>query len=808
METKVSPDPQSTQPRRIRPLLTADQDVAGNLPRALTSLIGREAEIAAAGAMLRRDDVRLVTFTGPGGVGKTQLALAVTRALNDAFVNGVVFVPLAPLSEPSFVVSAIAQELNIRDHGSRSAIDAIRSAIGDRELLLLLDNFEHVTAAAPLVVDLLTACPYLKVLVTSRALLQITGERAFDVVPLALPDSTGEPTAEQLARFASVRLFVDRAQAIEPDFHLTDANASDVGRLCRRLNGLPLALELAAARTRLFSPAALVARLDRQLPLLEGGPRDQPIRLRSMRSAIAWSYDLLSPEEQSLFRQVSVFAGGFSLDAAESVAGEGTVELLESLVDQSLVQRIEQPGAEPRFGLLETVREFGLEHLAANEEEADTRARHAMHYLELAEWADRTPITPEKEIADRRLEQELPNLRAALAWAAEQHDVETLTRLAIALGWFWDKRGSLDEARLWLGQAIEATAGAQPRLLGRRALLLALAGDISTWRGATDQAVALLGEGLAAAKEADDPRAIAKVSHALGVLAIFQGDHVLAATQFKEALTRFEALDDAHGVVWASYGLGWTASLRGDRNEAKSWFDAGLDRARSNGWSTLIAFGLETLGTRAREQGNYLQAASLFAEALNLSRDGRDVFTVGNCVRSLGAVAAVVGDAERAARLLGFEEALLELHGFGEQPEAERQWQAQDVARAQKRLSAEEFAAAWAAGRAMPLAQAIDEALEVAREVTSGERTDATSPLPVTRRELDVLRLLVEGLSDKEIAEALGISRRTVSKHVATILAKFNVASRTAAATYATRRGLISSHNEVQPKRADSPRRL
>jgi predicted ATPase len=414
--------------------------------------------------LLTQDDVRLVTLTGVGGTGKTRLALQVAADLLDRFDDGAFFVDLAPLADPAFVLPTIAATLGIREAGDRSLRGSLIAYLTGKHLLLILDNFEHLLAASSVVADLLAACADLKVLATSRAPLHVRAEREFPVPPLALPDPTQLPVLNRLAEVAAVTLFVQRAQAAKPDFALTAENAAAVAALCVRLDGLPLAIELAAARIKLLPPLSLLARLERRLPVLTGGPRDLPARQRTLRDTIVWSHDLLSPEEQTLFRRQAVFAGGSTLEATEAVANpDGDLDVfavLAALVDHSLLRQSEGADGEPRFVMLETIREYGLERLAERDDHV-IRERHAHYFLALAERLRPQIDTREGKTVLARLDAEHPNLRAALTWAIEHTDADTGVRFGAALWKFWYVRGDLREASAWL-ERVFALPGTSP----------------------------------------------------------------------------------------------------------------------------------------------------------------------------------------------------------------------------------------------------------------------------------------------------------------------------------------------------------
>src|SRR5215217_500951 len=404
------------------PIKTLDRQ-RHNLPAQPTSLVGREDEVTAVRELLEGGDARLVTLTGPGGVGKTRLGLQVAAEAVESFADGVWFVPLAPLDDPDLVVSQIGAAIGVRESGDAPLLDRLKEELANKEMLLLLDNFEHVAAAAPVIGDLLAACPKLKLIVTSRAVLRVYGEREVPVSPLGLPNLKRLPSVAELENVGSVRLFVDRAQAAKRDFGLVEANARAVAEICVRLDGLPLAIELAAARVKLLPPPALLSRLESRLKLLTGGGVDRDPRQQTLRGAIAWSHDLLAPEEQVLFRRLAVLAGGCTFEAAETIAnpdGNLAIDVLDglsSLVDKSLLRQEETESGEPRFFMLETLREFGLERLAESGEEQDVRSRHAEFFTQVAEEAEPSIWTAEAEQTLDNLEMEHDNLRAALGWA-------------------------------------------------------------------------------------------------------------------------------------------------------------------------------------------------------------------------------------------------------------------------------------------------------------------------------------------------------------------------------------------------------
>ncbi len=685
------------------------------MPAPLTPLLGRERELAAACALIRQADVRLLTLVGTGGVGKTRLAIEVANDLRDDFPDGVVFVALAHLRDPRLVASTIAQTLGVREAGGRSLTSRLHVVLRDKRHLLILDNFEQVSSAAPVVGNLLSTCPALKVLITSRAVLHLSGEYDLLVAPLGLPSLTETDSPAGVAQSAAVQLFAARARAARSDFALTPENAATVGAICARLEGLPLAVELAAARIGHLSPGALLARLDRRLPLLSGGACDHPPRLRSMRDAIAWSYDLLNPAEQALFRRLAVFAGGFSLEAAEAIErsatrgmGNAALDELASLVDKSLLERSESAGDEPRFVMLETIREFALEQLDSNHEGPVTRDAHAGYFLTLGERAARE-LTGHRQVEWLdRLETELGNLRAAMEWLLVRDDAEGLLRLVVSLARFWDYHSHLSEGRRWLATALaqDGTEALPARLRGQA---LHTAGLLARCQGDYQCAQAFLSGALELFRQEGDAHGMAFSLNSLGTVAHYEGDLDHARSLHMEGLALMRAVGDPDGIAALLANLSYGALLRGDYTGAIAHGEESLVLYRELGSKLGSANVLGILGRAAFERGDHARATSLLREGLALNREVGNKWYLVECLEGL-AGAAVADQPVRAVRLLAAAAALCDRIGV-ELPTFDRTTNQRYLAQARVLLGRQTLAAAWDAGRSAPLEEIIGEAL-------------------------------------------------------------------------------------------------
>jgi predicted ATPase/DNA-binding CsgD family transcriptional regulator len=773
--------------------VSTSSPLRGSPPIPRTRLIGRDTERETARALLLEEAVALLTLTGPGGVGKTRLALAIADEVGDHFADGIVWVDLAPLTDPSLVPATVAATLGIPSGPERLVRDALIAHLHAKQFLLIIDNGEHLLdAVGDVVAIVLAACPAVQVLVTSRAPLRVRGEQEFPVEPLVLP-LPEVADLQTLAENAAVRLFTERARAVWPAFRLEDANASSVAALCRALDGLPLAIELAAARSKLFSPQALLTQMTDRLGWLSDGPRDLPPRQRTIRDTIAWSYDLLAPEAQRLFRLLAIFVGGFTLEAAQAVArnaghAEGAViATVAALVDHGLVRRV---GTEdvPRLALLETIREFGRQQLATDGELDVMREAHAAWCLTLAEAAEPHLGGPEQSAWLARLETEHDNLRAALTWWYEVGDARHGLRLATALLRFWDTRDHMAEG--------------QPRLMAflalprddvspeARARALGAASELASWQGRHEIATQLAAEALATERELANPVGIAHTLWLLGANALAVGDIAQAQTSIDEGMTLAHAAGNRAAEALHLRLSGMLQRTCGEPERAIPFFDASIALWRVLGARDELCNDLGELALAMGHLGDIARARELWAEVLLLAYEIGEAWQVALYLEGQAELALSEDRPDLAARLLGAADAWRSKHEapvIGYYPSVKHAF-----ATARERLGDQAYDAALAAGRALSL----DEA---AREVhaTATSMRPATSPssreeaaLGLTRRERDVLALLCARLTDLEIAERLYLSPRTVEGHVSHLLSKLGAANRREAAAAAARLGL------------------
>jgi len=626
------------------------------LPLPLTPLVGRDEDAAWVSAHLQRPEVRLVTLTGAGGIGKTRLALRVAAELGADFRNGVVFVSLAALLDSALVIPTIIQSFGLKETEQCSPLDRLQMALGDKQLLLVLDNFERLVQAAPQLVELLRRCPQLKMLVTSRAVLQVQGEYEFQVPPLALPNLEHMPAHETLAEYAAVALFHQRAQASTPGFRLTESNAAAIAAICLRLDGLPLAIELAAARIKLLSPQELLARLEDPLEVLTNGPRDLPLRQQTLRNTLHWSYQLLSAWEQQLFCLLSVFVGGCSVEAAEAVAAtqlapeqeHHVLDGLASLISKSLLRTVQREGEPSRLFLLETVREYGLECLEASGGAEQVRAAHAEYYLRLAEEAERHLSGREQVRWLARLEREHSNLRAALEWFLNQVESEMALRMTTALGQFWLMRGHGSYGRLALERALANSEGVGALSLAKG---FATAGLMASGQGDLGQAEIWLKKSLALFRQLGDTRGEARALRELGRVAMLRGENARAHALLEEGLTLFRELGDTQGVSDSLVTLSDVLLIQGKYTRAGSLLEESLAFYRSTGPLAMVSQTLNLLASAIFYQGDLLRAQTLLGESLMLAREAGDEDSIAYALMLMGLVHLVRGET-RAARAL------------------------------------------------------------------------------------------------------------------------------------------------------------
>ncbi|MFN8634534.1 MAG: LuxR C-terminal-related transcriptional regulator [Chloroflexota bacterium] len=825
-----------------------------NLPSQVTSFIGREAELAVAVELLGQ--ARLVTVTGPGGTGKTRFAARVAARLLDQYDDGAFFVGLAPVFDPDVAVATIGQVMGVPDTRGRPPLESLKDFLREKQLLLVLDNFEQLLDAGPRLVEVLVACPAVRMLVTSRVVLRVTAEQELPLAPLSVPDVAGRVAAADLLaaveRSEAARLFVERARAIAPDFALTEQNAAVVAELCRRLDGLPLAIELAAARVRLFSPESMLARLagraDRPagarhgegsasppaarsspLQFLTGGARDLPARQQTLRDTIGWSYDLLTPSEQGLFRRLAIFVGGCTLDAAEAVGTAGigdrrwemtadeVLDGVESLIAKSLVRRLDGPAGgsgraagrrvlpstEPRYTMLETIREYGLERLQASGELLTLRRWHARHFLALAEQAEPGQRGHEQVAWLRRLDAEHDNLRAALEWglADVTHD-EVALRLSGALAAFWMCRGHVTEGRRWLGRALAEAAGSPAaRLKAHHG-----AGRLAHFQRDSLEAWDQLRTARTLAEELGDTWALAWTLHLLGRVAYFDGDASTARQFAEQSLIAAREIGDDWLAGWAIHLLALAAHIDGDFATARACYEESLAVRRPLGHPEGSGIGLNLLGMLTYAEGDYAGALALIRESLVMLRDV-GYYAIPTVLATATSIAARLGQHRRAARLAGATAAFSESVDIVPIPLAEGML-SEALALARRSLGDTTYEAAWLAGRTLSLDEAIDEAL--ADDTAAGaaapsapvavpveERPPSDHDVPpaarsagLTEREAAVLRSIAAGRTTREIAAELFVSVATVERHITNLYGKIGARGRADATAFAIQHGL------------------
>ena len=763
------------------------------LPLPADLFVGRDDELAAVFGMLASLQARLVTLTGPPGIGKTRLAVACAVAYAERSGCTAVFVDLAPVRDPALVMAELAQAVGVELRGGTDLTGQLAAALGSEERLVVLDNCEHLLAAAPDVGQVLAACPRLRVLATSRERLRLSAEQEFPVPPLAMPGQAEVADLGCLAANPSVALLLDRARRTNPGFDLTSANAQLLANACVRLEGLPLAIELAAARLKVLTPGELVSRLGSRMQVLAGSTRDVPARQRALRSAIAWSYDLLGSGERALFRRLSVFAGGWTLADAASVCGLSAGEVLpavESLLEKSLIRRLPGDEETAEFSMLESLREFAAEQLASHAETEETRARHARHYAALAAQFEAAIGLPEERAWVQRAGRHHADLRAALDHClGAGQDVWALS-LAAAIGWYHYTRGDLGhgqalmDAVLSLATSKEGPAGHGNDVTAAGLDGVLIVGGILAWAtGETGRAQDLLLRALERSEGRDDMRRAAIACAFLGHVARAGGEWDASADWHQRAEADFRKGGNTQGVAWARHDLGLLARDRGDLDSAAELLRASLRDFRELDYAWAVAWSAWGLGTTLSVQGRLAEARPLLAEALRTYTDVNDPRGVAQCQEALAYVASEQAHYETAARLIGAAAALRE-RVAARPPDAEQATNSAVERVLVRALGPQDADRLVHAGRTMPAQRAADLAMAVASGTAPGdpERPHQTS---LTPRERQVAALVASGRTNRQIGRVLGISEKTAEVHLHHVMSKLDVRSRAEVAAWA-----------------------
>jgi predicted ATPase/DNA-binding NarL/FixJ family response regulator len=763
------------------------------LPTPADLFVGRDGELAAVSRMLADARARLVTLTGPPGIGKTRLALVCASAYAERSPCAPVFVDLAPVRDPALVMAELAQAAGVEPRSGADLTGQLAAALGNEERLVVLDNFEHLLAAAPDVGQVLAACPRLRVLATSRERLRLSVEQEFPVPPLAMPAPTDVADLGYLAANPSVALLLDRARRTSPGFDLTPANAPLLASACVRLEGLPLAIELAAARLKVLTPGELVLRLGSRMELLAGTTRDVPARQRALRSAIAWSYDLLDPTERTLFRRLSVFAGGWALADAASVCAVRSDDMLavvESLLDKSLIRRLPGDDETAEFSMLESLREYAAEQLASHAEAEETRARHAAHYAGLATEFEASIGLPEERAWVLRAGRHHADLRAALDYCRGAGQEACALPLAAALGWYHYTRGDLGHGQALVDAALPLTTNRNdPATIGDDATAGGLAGvllvaGILAWAtGQASRAQDLLLQALERTEGRGDTRRAAIACAFLGHVARAGGEWDTSADWHRRAGAGFRAGGNTQGMAWARHDLGLLARDRADLGRAAQLLRASLRDFRELDYPWAVAWSAWGLGTTLSAQGRLEEARRLLAEALRIYTQVNDPRGVAQCLEALAYVASEQAHYETAARLIGAG-AALRMRVAARPPDTEQARNSAVERVLTRALGPGDADRLIHAGRTMPAQQATDLAMAVAWGAAPGD-PDRPKQVPLTRRERQVTALVASGRTNRQIGRVLGISEKTAEVHLHHVMAKLNVRSRAEVAAWA-----------------------